>query len=219
LVDAAIHGDERVSSEALYYTLLWLLKASDSDASKILADNLLLVIPLVNLDKYGLGRTNVNIVDLNRNFATGWELYPEKLYNGATAGEYPLSEPECQAVHNVLVKYKPEWYLNLHCGAYYVVPPWGYKSGVPEQAYYRSVYSKIVVESRERKVTAIPYSEGNGIGGSARDEGYINGAYTFLVELSYSYSPRISTVKGTVTKRLTSVLVVVCVEAAKDGGN
>jgi hypothetical protein len=65
--------------------------------------------------------TKINIpygVDLNRNFPTGWgdmgsnDPLNDYDYMGPVAG----SEPETQAVLNAMKKFRPNIYLNVHCG-------------------------------------------------------------------------------------------------------
>ena len=50
LIDASIHGNEHATTEALYYTLAWLLTSQEQDAQNILNNNYLLLIPIVNIE-------------------------------------------------------------------------------------------------------------------------------------------------------------------------
>jgi len=87
-VDAAIHGMELVTAEALYYSIEAIVSASNGELQGILQENYLLILPIVNLDTYGqpypTGRYNINGVDLNRQFNYNW--IPTN-----TSGPHPLA--------------------------------------------------------------------------------------------------------------------------------
>lgn len=73
----------------------------------------LLFIPCLNPDGMGLKtRTNVNGVDLNRNFPTqNWEFTTRDEFFG---GESPASEIETRFVMEIIEEYKPSLILTLH---------------------------------------------------------------------------------------------------------
>ena len=73
----------------------------------------MLFIPSLNPDGKQLGtRTNLNCVDINRNFPTkNWELTEKNNYFG---GESPASEIETKFLINVIEEYKPKLILTLH---------------------------------------------------------------------------------------------------------
>jgi hypothetical protein len=121
LFDALMHGDEDAPAELMYWLLEWLLTSNSTAATTILKKNLILLIPVVNVDSYK--RQNCDYqnstmgVDINRNFH-GWiSVDPKRSDYG---GPYPLSEPETRAVHDVMATYLPVFYLNGHNG--YEVP-------------------------------------------------------------------------------------------------
>ena len=209
MVQASIHGNEQASSETLYWTVNWLLEQKEEASKDILQYNYVLVIPILNVDGYGVSRYNAHEVDLNRNFETGWGTF-----NDANRGPNALSEPESQTVHNTIVAWEPEWFIDMHTGDFRVTPPWSYLDFVPEKEYFDSTYSIIRSVSRSRGVTPIPYSirclYG---GGTARDEGYSHGAYSFTVELTSTYKPRYSTITKTLVPKFIPILITVCQQA------
>ena len=75
LWDSEIHGNEDKGSEILFLLAKWLLESNTSQAKKILEQNYVMFIPMVNNQNVrGNGDTQIspNGVDLNRNFETGW---------------------------------------------------------------------------------------------------------------------------------------------------
>jgi hypothetical protein len=145
LWDGAVHGWEDAGSEVEYLIAKWLLENGttgiDPTAKKIIEQNLILFVPVVNMDSYE--RQNRNStgcsygVDLNRNFVKGWTAksclagscmtnancstnYVCKNnvctnnydYSGSSGG----SEKETQALRNVFQTYKPNFYVNVHYG-------------------------------------------------------------------------------------------------------
>ncbi|MEM2130204.1 MAG: M14 family zinc carboxypeptidase [Candidatus Bathyarchaeia archaeon] len=120
LWDAEMHGGEDKGSEILYLIAKWLLESGDQRAAKILEENHVLFIPVIN-DRNERGNGNVELsphgVDLNRNFETGWRYVKPGDGEWCYAGAYPVSEPETKTLRNVFLNYKPIFYVNMHCGA------------------------------------------------------------------------------------------------------
>jgi len=118
LLDGEMHGNEDKGSELLFLMAEWLLESEDPQAKRILEWNYILFIPQLD-DQNNRGNANTEIstfgVDLNRNFKTGWWLASPS--DDTYGGPYPLSEPETQVLRNVLLTYKPTFYVNMHCGA------------------------------------------------------------------------------------------------------
>jgi hypothetical protein len=94
------------------------LESNTSQANKILKQNYVMFIPMVNNQNVrGNGNTEIsaNGVDLNRNFETGWRKnsHSDDTYSGPN----PISEPETRVMRNIFSTYQPTFYANLHCGA------------------------------------------------------------------------------------------------------
>jgi hypothetical protein len=118
LWDGELHGNEDKGSEILYLIAKWLLESNDTRAIRILEENCVMFIPVVNdMDARGNGNSGTSQygVDLNRNFVTGWTRSDPNsdLYSGA----YAVSEPETQVLRSVFSTYKPVFYVNMQCGA------------------------------------------------------------------------------------------------------
>ena len=178
LFDGALHGEENLGSEVLYFYAKWLLSSNDPIANRILTGAYTLLIPALNVDNYRNVRTNAHHVDLNRNFATNWE------YAGSTnpsswyyRGPAPLSEPESQALVSVFQTYEPHFYMNLHRGATLF-----YVSNYGNTTYYSLLFEKMEALSRERGVTPYPYSFIRGAGFAISDAARA-GITSFLLEL------------------------------------
>jgi hypothetical protein len=120
LWDGQLHGNEGIGSEIIYLMIEWLLESGDPRAKRFLERNYVLFIPVINMDSYNRGNGNFENcrwgVDLNRNFKTGWrDIACDESQN--YAGPYPASEPETQVLRNVFQTYRPQFYVNTHCGA------------------------------------------------------------------------------------------------------
>jgi cell division septation protein DedD len=206
-VDAAIHGMELISAEALYYAVE---KTVTSDPYSILDKTCLIILPIVNLDSYKVaypeGRYNAHGVDLNRQFPINWELT-------STSGPYPLSEPEAQTVDYIQKTFQPIWYLTLHSGWQRVTPA---RSGTTAEKNYCRViynnydsllgsmgYSQQLPWSTESS-TGIPY---------AVENGYLNGAHSFEVELSKNHQPSYSSARTLYASHVLALTTVMARDA------
>ena len=210
-VDAAIHGHELINAEALYYAIETTVT---QDPYNILDKVCLIVLPIVNLDSYGLsypdGRYNANGVDLNRQFPINWQ-------HTSTSGPYPLSEPEAQTIDYILKTYQPFWYMNLHSGWERVTPA---RSGTTaEKNYCRTVYNNYdsllnslgyrtqLPWSLEMQAGLVPY---------AVEDGYLNGAHSLEVEISFNQKPTYSTVKGTYTNNVLALITAMATDTIQN---
>ena len=206
-VDAAIHGMELVTAEALYYSIESIVSASNGELQDILQENYLLILPIVNLDTYGqpypTGRYNINGVDLNRQFNYNW--IPTN-----TSGPHPLSEPESQAVDYVFCEYKPIWYMNIHSGWERVTP--SRAANTTEKDYMKTVYDEYInILEDNWDYSSLPWSLETGTGAMlASDEGYSMGAKTFEIELCNDHKPTYSLTKTRYARQLIALITSIC---------
>ncbi len=101
---ASIHGNEFAGT-----SLLERLGDHLAGCPDLLVGRRILLIPLANPDGFAYGtRHNARHVDLNRNFPAGnW------LHNNRSGGS-PLSEPESQALHDLLDLHQPNRVITIH---------------------------------------------------------------------------------------------------------
>jgi predicted deacylase len=103
----SIHGDEPQGTDLIYRMM------RDTNRYKgLLSRNRFLAIPNANPDGYARRiRTNLNGVDLNRNFPTRWR----KTARGRFfSGPKPLSEPESQVLARVVDEERPQLIVAFH---------------------------------------------------------------------------------------------------------
>jgi hypothetical protein len=81
---------------------------------------------LVEQGNYCL-RTNVNGVDLNRNWDENWDPNPNPASPKDTnPGPAPFSEPETQIYKRLVTAYDPTTFLTIHAGTYGMYMPWAF---------------------------------------------------------------------------------------------
>ncbi|MBC8170968.1 MAG: succinylglutamate desuccinylase/aspartoacylase family protein, partial [Anaerolineae bacterium] len=90
--------------------------------TELLADTALIIIPVLNPDGAARGRVlegrfNDHQVDLNRNWSCDWE--PTAYFQNmeVSAGSEPLSEPETQALADLILQVHPKVVLLYHSAA------------------------------------------------------------------------------------------------------
>ena len=130
MIDSYLHGNEFYGYQVIKSLITWLLTSNDADAKRILQNNYVLVVPVVN---YRWGRTNYNTpswmttndpgndgddcgVNLNRNFGPSWSSSLSYSNTDSYSGVSADSEAESQALINAWNKYNPRIYWNLHQG-------------------------------------------------------------------------------------------------------
>jgi predicted deacylase len=212
LLDGAIHGWETLGSELLCFFAKWLLTSGDQLAGQMLAESYILIIPGVNVDGFNIRRTNVNGVDLNRNFATNWDRGGSSDPNSENyRGTAPLSEPESQALVRTFEKYRPRFYLNLHFGPggaqYYFGSSYG------NRTYYSIITNRIRSLCQQRGVVPYPYSGEAGSPGFAISDAARAGITSFLVELMDQIIP-LSDIESVVLPRFLPMMEVLSQECA-----
>lgn len=104
IMGACIHGAERPCAKALLNLMTLIANAKDYSILGWLRNNIhFVIIPLENPWGYKNNkRTNVNQVDLNRNFEPFWEKGDDTTENQRYRGTAPLSEKETQYIDSIL---------------------------------------------------------------------------------------------------------------------
>jgi len=189
MFDGACHGNERLTSEVLYFYAEWLLTSSEPAAKDILKRNWTIIVPIVNMDGFPTVRKNANGVDLNRNFDWNWD--GEATTGGGVSddpnspvyrGPYPLSEPETRAYKELWRKYMPKHYLNMHTGApqqiWYVRWP-----TQKDKEYVLGVYDKYKALAQQMGQPVYPISEDGGTGNFNSTPYHQLGIYGWSCEL------------------------------------
>ncbi len=104
LLMATIHGNEHAGTDILR-TLMTYLQVNPH----VFDDRTVVIVPLTNPDGLAMNtRTNANGVDLNRNFPADNRLNNDR--NGMSG----LSEPESQAIYDLIDRYKPGRIITFH---------------------------------------------------------------------------------------------------------
>jgi hypothetical protein len=178
LIDGVMHGHEGMGGELLLQYATWLLTSGDPLADYIVAETYTLLIPVVNVDEFNDDRKNAHGVDLNRNFAAGWD----QAGSSNPSSEYyrgpgPLSEPESQVLVAIFQRWRPSFYINLHRGGEIL-----YGSSFGSYAYYTNLHSKMVQLANQRQVAAYDFQSIYG-GGMAMSDAANIGITSFLLEL------------------------------------
>lgn len=113
LIIGVFHGEEPQGKYLIETYLKSISTSSPTSKSKISRRGDMLFIPCLNPDGMQLKkRTNLNNVDLNRNFPTkNWKLTEKNEFFG---GEFPASEIETKFLIDIIDEYKPKLILTLH---------------------------------------------------------------------------------------------------------
>jgi len=194
MIDGSTHGMEDSGTEICFLFAEWLLESNDSLALDILQNNLLLLIPILNMDNYGQARQNkrrnylleerlIEVpfgVDLNRNAPSGFgrsgSHNPNNNYE--YRGLYAGSEPETNAYINALDLYQPDIYVNSHTGNEYlsnINPALKHDMFIKVMDYYDLFRKKNNIEYRYRVLERIR-------GGMIAHEAWSRNSSAWLVE-------------------------------------
>jgi len=150
LIDGCIHGNEWEAGDACLYLADYLLInfGNNETVTHILNTSEVYIVPLVNPDgRQQNTRWNADNIDLNRNFDVdfgrlrghsirigklfGWikipYIYIPRLGTITNCGRRPFSEPETQAVRDLMkaINYHDfSFYVNCHTAIHNIVSPW-----------------------------------------------------------------------------------------------
>lgn len=115
LYTAGLHGNEIASINVLDKWVDYL----DAHPEVLPPDTRAIVVVISNIDGYlKKERMNSNGVDLNRNWGTtDWrkDTWVRSTYYPNGGGPYPFSEPETQALKNLIIKYRVNILVDYHC--------------------------------------------------------------------------------------------------------
>ncbi|KXN66905.1 peptidase M14, carboxypeptidase A, partial [Conidiobolus coronatus NRRL 28638] len=198
-----IHAREWISGPTTQYIFNEFLKTRDTDpkVKKILDENEIIFIPVVNPDGYKFTNIfrfwrknlfNLHGVDINRNFPYRWggpgaSTNPlEDNYRGTG----PASELETQAIINYYKKQgKIAGAIDFHSFSQLVLRPWGdNKEDTPHESVLKKLgdgIRDIIKQSRGTEYTSQKASELYEASGGADDWFYGEGkSYSFTLELS-----------------------------------
>lgn len=116
-LDGGTHSNEY---SGVYFVLEWaqflLDEYETNETARWIVDNRhTYILPMVNPDgSNAFGRINAKTVNINRNFPSTWGTVDET--PGINwPGPYPASEPETQAVLEVLSDVRPDYVNSIHC--------------------------------------------------------------------------------------------------------
>ncbi len=149
------HAREWATFEMMLYLADRLINdyATDLRVQNIVDNAEIWLVPVVNPDGFVYSweesrmwrknrRLNANGgfgVDINRNYAFNWGYDNQGSSPGMNSGTYrgtePASEPETQAIQNLLMTERPAVAVSLHTYSQLVLYPWGYTSRITAQAY------------------------------------------------------------------------------------
>ena len=187
-ISCCCHGGEQVNGEIAWLYANWLLQEKEAIATQILHHNQTIIVPILNPDGYvvgtanGWGRKNAHGVDLNRNAEFGWGGGSSVPTDYDYRGTGPLSEPESKAYHELFIREKPRWVLNMHTGATPIYKETG------DTAYKNHITSSLnrykeLCTQRGLDPNAYPITQLSGYIGREMDDGYkLANAYGLIWE-------------------------------------
>jgi hypothetical protein len=190
LLDGGHHGDEYLATElVLAYVGALLVAAQSGDGS--VADALARVeihaVPVVNPDGAVRGvRGNARGVDLNRNYPHGWggvgssDAPDSPFYRGTGAA----SEPETQAMVELVRALRPDLWVGAHAGAVSLLRPWSGSPEVPPDEIAFDAAGKAFRNATSALIPVVRLGAKDPAAGGADDWGYgAMGAASFVLEV------------------------------------
>jgi len=202
LIIGGHHGRECIGSEALYYTINYLLNNYSSNAQirTWIDQSAILLIPLLNPDGHDIiERKNANGVDLNRNYTFNWgnDGASHEPSSEIYCGPNPLSESETQVANqmkifdDLFIEYKNiKSTLDIHSGTEIILHPWGHtKDPAPDYDVFKKLCQQMEKKSQEMRVQFfehIPAISLYPVAGDYMDHIYqLYHCISFVVEIYY----------------------------------
>ena len=175
MLSSGIHGFEKGGVEILYQFIDWVLNSGTNEANRILENNYLLVVPILDIDGYpSISGMNMNKVNLYRNFDFYWgnTSYLSSLTPGAHwynwtqyCGTSVESEPETKALRNVWGNYTPSYYIDVHVGGSGFHFWYSWQMSTIDENKAIAVCQKYVDDWTGSGLNIYDYSENSGSGG------------------------------------------------------
>ncbi len=131
-IDGEHHGNEQLGGELCILLLRHLLEdQNDPLVAQVLQESIVWITPMLNPDGNARDRrSNVNGIDLNRN-------YPFAHNPGGSRGDSPASEPEVAANVAFMEKADLDLYITMHTGIVRLIYPWSYSlDRTPDHSMY-----------------------------------------------------------------------------------
>lgn len=192
-LDGGTHSNEY---SGVYFVTEWLQFLLDEyetneTAQWIVQNRHLYVMPLINPDgSNAMGRLNAITVNVNRNFPATWGTVAADQPPLNWGGPYPASEPETQAVLDVMQDVRPDFVQSTHCCGNLWLHPYGAEQlgHAPDFDMYTNicefVFPDLTVDV-QRKQCGETWSTIYPASGTTLDEGYAqSGASSWSYEMS-----------------------------------
>ncbi len=191
-LDGGTHSNEY---SGVYFTTEWLqflLEEFETNetARWIVENRHTFIMPMINPDgSHAFGRVNAIDVNINRNFPGTWGTVDETpVLNWP--GPYPASEPETQAVIQVMSETRPDFVQSTHCCGNLWLHPYGAAQlgHAPDYDMYTNicghVFPDLTIDVQRKKCGEI-WSTIYPASGTTADEGYaLVGASSWTYEMS-----------------------------------
>lgn len=192
-LDGGTHSNEY---SGVYFVTEWLQFLLDeydtNETAQWIVDNRrLFVMPMVNPDgSHVMGRLNAITVNINRNFPGTWGTVESDQPPLNWPGPYPASEPETQAVIEVIQDARPDFVQSTHCCGNLWLHPYGaeHLGHAPDFDMYTNICENVFPDLTidvERIRCGETWSTIYPAGGTTLDEGYAQvGASSWSYEMS-----------------------------------
>lgn len=215
-LDALTHAREPLSLEMCLYYMWWLLEkyGNNPEATYLINNREIFIVPVMNPDGYvfnqmtnpnggGLWRKNRRSgtsgclgIDLNRNFGFGWGSNSGSNSDPCSntfRGSAAFSEPETQAIQNLLATAQPEIAFSIHSFGQKFLSPLGYVDSLVNFDIYADFSSEFIPENYSGYGTVkqmLNYTSS----GTTRDYFHSQGIYGWTPEVGESFWDAPSTI-------------------------
>lgn len=166
------HAREQISSELPLYFVVYMAThfGLNDSVTELLNESEIYVVVALNVDGFelfeanGRQRKNANNVDLNRNYGHAWEGGMTDLKSETYRGSAPFSEPETQAIRDLVLQHNFTYAISFHSGIELILYPWGYTHDAPpDKARFTEVatgLSKITMRTPYKQSSRLYISAG-----------------------------------------------------------